>query len=161
MNSEKELKALKVSYELIVLDTPVHSVKDVQLICGCKEEEVIKTLVFVGVDNVIVLVLGNKKADIGKVRGLMRDKELRMAKAEEVKAITNYSIGSVSPFGIEPYIKQIADSEILNLPFLYLGSGKSDVVIKMSQSEFRKSFMGLFASISGQSLGVKNENPVY
>ncbi|BFT95196.1 MAG: YbaK/EbsC family protein [Minisyncoccus archaeiphilus] len=148
MNSEKELNVLGANYELIILDEPVHSVKDVQSICGCREEEVVKTLVFVGEKNLIILIPGNKKADLSKIRELIGDQELRMAKVEEVKAITNYSVGSVSPFGIDSDIKQIADSEILNLSFLYLGSGKSNVLVKITQSDFKKSFRGIFASIS-------------
>ena len=91
---------------------------------------------------------GDKRANIAKIEAILGERGLRMAKPEEVKVLTGYSVGSVSPFGIDPEIKQIADDSTQSLPSLFLGSGKNDVLIKMSQTEFGKSFQGTFASIS-------------
>ena len=148
INSEKELKASGVSYELITLTQPVHSVHDVQVACKCEASEVIKTLVFIGSNPIVVVMPGDKRANIAKLEKLTGENGLRMAKPVEVKALTGYDVGSVSPFGVNQAIKQIADSSTLSLPSLILGSGKSDSLIKISQSEFGKAFHGTFASIS-------------
>ena len=148
LSSEKELKSMGVDFELVVLTQAVHSVHDVQVACKCKASEVIKTLVFIGSDPIIVIMPGDKMVNISKIEEMAGKRNLRMAKPEEVTAITGYGVGSVSPFGINPEIKQIADNSILTLPSLFLGSGKSDVLIKINQAEFVKSFRGNFASIS-------------
>ena len=148
INTEKELESMGIKFELIILTQAVHSVRDVQKVCKCEVSEVIKTLVFVGNNPIVVIMPGDKKANIAKIEELTGEQNLRMAKPEEVKAITGYKVGTVSPFGISPEVKQIADNSILTLSSLFLGSGKSDVLIKMNQTEFVKSFRGNFALIS-------------
>ncbi len=148
MNSEKELRDKGVDFELIPLTQTVHSVHDVQVACKCEASEVIKTLIFIGSKPIVVILPGDKRANIAKIEELIGERGLRMAKPAEVMALTGYSVGSVSPFGINPAIKQIADSSTLSLPSLFLGSGKSDVLVKISQTEFGKAFRGTFASIS-------------
>jgi len=148
MNAEKELKAKGVNFELIHLTQTVHSVHDVKVACKCEASEVIKTLVFIGRTPIVVILPGDKRANVAKIETFIGERGLRMAKPEEVKVLTGYSVGSVSPFGIDPEIKQIADDSISTLPSLFIGSGKSDVLIKIAQTEFTKSFRGTFASIS-------------
>jgi prolyl-tRNA editing enzyme YbaK/EbsC (Cys-tRNA(Pro) deacylase) len=135
ISSEKELKGKGVSYELITLTQPVHSVHDVQLACKCEASEVIKTLVFIGSNSIVVVMPGDKRANITKIEKLTGEHGLRMAKPAEVKTLTGYDVGSVTPFGVNEAIKQIADNSVLTLPSLILGSGKSDSLIKISQSE--------------------------
>ena len=149
MESKKELKNKKVVFELIPLNQVVHSVNDVQTACKCEVSEIIKTLVFtIGNNPVIIILPGNKRANIAKIENILGEKGLRMAKPDEVKKFTGYIVGSVSPFGIEPKIKQIADNSILNLSSLLFGSGENDVIIKISRTEFSKAFEGIFAQIS-------------
>ncbi len=148
INSEKELKDRGIDFELIPLTKKVHTVHDVQVTCKCEASEVIKTLVFIGSNPVVVIMPGDKRVNIAKLEKLAREHGLRMAKPAEVMALTGYDIGSVSPFGINPAIKQIADDSILTLSSLFLGSGKSNILIKISQVEFGKSFRGIFASVS-------------
>lgn len=148
MNSERELRDKGVDFELVPLTQTVHTVHDVQMACKCEASEVIKTLVFIGSNPVVAIMPGDKRANIAKIEELTGQRGLRMAKPAEVMALTGYGVGSVSPFGINPVIKQIADNSVLTLSSLFLGSGKSDVLIKISQTEFSKSFRGTFASIS-------------
>jgi prolyl-tRNA editing enzyme YbaK/EbsC (Cys-tRNA(Pro) deacylase) len=148
MKSKKELTRKGVDFELIPLTQTVHTVHDVQIACKCEASEVIKTLIFIGNNPIVVIIPGDKKANITKIKELTGEQNLRMAKPPEVTTLTDYSVGSVSPFGINPEIKQIADNSILALSSLFLGSGKSDVLIKISQANFSKSFQGAFALIS-------------
>lgn len=148
MNSERDLRDRGIDFELVALTQTVHTVHDVQVACKCEASEVIKTLVFIGSNPIVVIIPGDKRADVAKIEEIAGEHGLRMAKPSEVMAFTGYSVGSVSPFGINPAIKQIADNSVLMLSSLFLGSGKSDVLIKISQTEFGKSFRGTFASIS-------------
>lgn len=144
LNSEKELKSKGINFELITLTKPVHSVRDVEVACNCSVLEVIKTLVFVGSRPVLVVLPGDKMADVNKIKDFVGEKELRMAKPAEVLQLTGYGVGAVSPFGINSNIKQIADKSIFEVPFLFIGSGESNILIKMSKDEFVKAFSGDF-----------------
>lgn len=144
----EELTKAGAHFEAIVLTQSVHSVSDVEKACGCQAAEVIKTLLFIGNAPVMAILPGDKKADVEKLKTLLHESSLRMATKEEVFSLTGYTVGSVSPFGIDSLIKKVADQSILSLPFLIMGSGKSDTLIKLNQSEFSKSFQGITALIS-------------
>ncbi len=148
LKSKKELVDKGIDFQLIPLIHQVHSVRDVQIACKCEASEVIKTMVFIGDNPIIIILPGDKKADINKIKALIGVQDLRMAKPEEISNLTGYDVGSISPFGINSIIKQIADNSILSLTSLILGSGQGDILIMISQVEFRKSFRGTFASIT-------------
>jgi prolyl-tRNA editing enzyme YbaK/EbsC (Cys-tRNA(Pro) deacylase) len=143
-----ELENAGARFEIIKLAESVHSVSDVEKACGCQTAEVIKTLLFIGRKPVMVILSGDKRADTEKIKGLFKEDLLRMATKEEVLALTGYAVGSVSPFGINPDIRQIADESIWSLPSLIMGSGKNDVLIRLKTPEFAKAFRGSFAPIS-------------
>ena len=60
MKSEKELMDKDINFELISLTQSVHSVRDVQKICKCEAQEVMKTLIFIGSNPIIVIMPGNQ-----------------------------------------------------------------------------------------------------
>lgn len=144
----ESLERAGVQFEIIPLEQSVHSVRDVEIACKCKTEEVIKTLLLIGNEPVMVVLPGDKKADMEKIKRTLSETSLRMATKDEVLNLTGYTVGSVTPFGINPSVKQIADESVLLLTSLILGSGKSDVLIKLNQSEFGKAFQGTFAPIA-------------
>jgi len=148
MRSEKELGDKGVEFELINLGQVVHSVHDVQVACKCEASEVIKTLLMIGESPIMIVLPGDKRANISRIKEFTGEQNLRMAKPAEVLAITGYSVGSVSPFGVSPSIRQVADNSVRALGSLFMGSGKNDVLIKMGQAEFNKAFRGTFAGIS-------------
>jgi len=148
LTSAQELEKTGINFTLIPLSQSVHSVQDVQNACNCKAEEVIKTLVLIGKNPIIVMLPGNKKADLEKIKIVIGEEALRMAKPDKVIKITGFSVGAVSPFGIISDVRQIADNSIMDLSDLFLGSGKSDVLIKIGQDDFKNAFRGSYASIS-------------
>lgn len=143
-----ELEKSGARFEIVPLTESVHSVSDVEKACGCQTAEVIKTLLFIGQKPIIAILPGDKRADQKKIQELFNENSLRMATKEEVLALTGYSVGSVSPFGINPEIRQIADESIRSLSSLIMGSGQHDVLIRLELPEFTKAFRGSFASIS-------------
>ena len=143
-----ELESMGAQFEIIELAQSVHSVSDVEKACGCQTAEVIKTLLFIGRKPIMVVLPGDKRAEVGKIKGLLNEDSLRMATKEEVLALTGYAVGSVSPFGISSEIEQVADESIRSLSSLIMGSGKNDTLIRLEMPEFNKTFRGSFSPIS-------------
>ncbi len=147
LKSTAELIKAKVSFETIIIPSEVHTVEDVEKACNCTKSEVIKTLLFVGQEPVVVLVTGDKKVDLEKLKKVRSDNSLRMASKEEVSNITGFAVGTVSPFGLRK-VDVIADQAVQALDSLIMGSGQNNILIKMAGSEFIKSFRGSFVSIA-------------
>ncbi len=144
----QELEKKAISFEKIVIPNGVHTVEDVQRACRCAKAEVIKALLFVGKKPVVVLMTGDKKVDIEKLKKARGDDTLRMADKNEVSNITGYAVGAVSPFGLRGSIDVIADQGVQALASLIMGSGKDDTLLKMSQSEFVRAFKGIFVPLA-------------
>ena len=147
LKSTTELTKIGVSFEIITIPNGVHTVEDVERACNCTKSEVIKTLLFVGRKPVVVLMTGDKKVDLEKLKRLRGDDSLRMANKEEVGNITGFAVGTVSPFGLRE-VDIIADKAVQDLSALIMGSGKNDTLIKMTGSEFIKSFVGSFVPVA-------------
>ncbi|MFB6174967.1 MAG: YbaK/EbsC family protein [Candidatus Nanohalobium sp.] len=77
---------------------------------GVDEEEIVKTLVFVGERPVAVLCPGDTSVSESKLEDLTSS-EVRMARPDEVEEATGYYVGGVSPFDLE--IPVYMEEEIL------------------------------------------------
>lgn len=148
LKSITELKQVGASFEEIVVPNGVHTVEDVELACQCTKVEVIKTLLFVGLKPILVLVTGDRKVNLQKLKTIFNDDSLRMASKNEVSNITGFNVGSVSPFGLRKSIEIIADQDVQNLTSLILGSGKDDTLLKISQLDFVHAFKGKFVPLA-------------
>ena len=148
LKSTIELTKKGTSFEKIVVPNGVHTVEDVQRACQCAKDEVIKTLLFVGKKPVVVLMTGDKRVDVAKLKKVRGDESLRMANKSEVSNITGYAVGTVSPFGLRGETEVIADQDVQTLAFLIMGSGKADTLLKMTQTEFANAFGGSFTPLA-------------
>ena len=75
----------------------------------------VKSLIFkINLDEFkLVLVRGDKKADVGKLKLIVNSKNIRLASPEEVLRISGCEIGSVHPFGMLMGLEIIMDKSIL------------------------------------------------
>ncbi len=138
---------MEAIFETIIVPNGVHTVEDVELACKCSRPEVIKTLLFIGRRPVVVLMTGDKKVSLDKLKEIRGDKSLRLASRDEVSDLTGVLAGTVSPFGLAE-VDVIADRRVMELESLIMGSGKSDTLLKMTGSEFRKLYKGSFEAVS-------------
>ena len=67
---------------------------------NCDVGAIVKSLVFRTDDELtLCLVAGDKKASLNLIKKTINSKDVSMASAEDVKKITGYTIGGVSPVG--------------------------------------------------------------
>ena len=107
IKSIEYLKNKDIDFKIIHLDEIPKTAQDVERIYGCLLQQVLKTLIFICESEPVIVVLpGDKRGDINKLREVVNQKTFRMAKPQEVEKITGYTIGGVSPFGIERIVKK-------------------------------------------------------
>ena len=97
---QKLLKEFNPNQDVITLDQSARTAKEAASSLGCEVGAIIKSLLFKTEKNFILcLVAGDKKASLNKIKKFLKLKNVFMAAAEDVKIITGYTIGGVSPIG--------------------------------------------------------------
>lgn len=90
---------------------------------------IVKSLLFVGDDPVLALVQGNKQVSRDKLGRAVGEDKLNLASPEQVKDITGYRVGGVSPFDLD--IDVIIDEDIMELDKAYPAAGSTSVGVKI------------------------------
>ncbi len=148
MKSTNYLKNKNIEFKTIHLDKIPRTAQDVEKIYGCPLHQVLKTLIFIGKTKQVIVVLpGDKRVDMNKLKEITKENNLRMAKPDEVEEITGYTIGGVSPFGIEKNVKKIIDESVFKIKTVNIGSGKVEIGIELNSEELKKAWDGIITNI--------------
>jgi len=148
MKSIEYLKSKNIEFKIIELKEIPRSAQDVERLYGCPLHQVLKTLVLIGDrEPVLVVVPGDKRVNIEKLKKVAKQNSFRMAKPDEVQNITGYSIGGVTPFGAKSNIQKVIDQSIFQEKTINIGSGKAEIGIEMSSESLRKVWDGFIADV--------------
>ena len=91
----------------------------------------------------LCLISGDKKASLNKIKKTLRIKDASMASAENVKNITGFSIGGVSPIGHLNKIDILIDKSLMRFDILYAAAGHPNCVFKTNFEDLKKITNGL------------------
>jgi|Deesub1362B_J571_1020462.scaffolds.fasta_scaffold00068_20 prolyl-tRNA editing enzyme YbaK/EbsC (Cys-tRNA(Pro) deacylase) len=120
-----------------VLHTPdVPTVEKAMERVGCEKRQIFKSVVFISETGkgYIAVVDGDSKVDKSKLEKLVGEK-LRIASKDEVKRLTGYDVGGVSPFGVSCEV--FVDERVFENELVY-GGGDSSHLIEISPEELLK-----------------------
>ena len=111
LRAEKSLKQFSPDLKVIVLEQTARTANDAATALGCKVGAIVKSLLFKTGDSfVLCLVSGDKRCSLNKLKKIKNQKDISMANPDEVKEITGFTIGGVSPVGhlkpLEIYIDE-------------------------------------------------------
>ena len=97
---EKSLKEFDPKQNVIVLKSSARTALEAASSLDCEVGAIVKSLLFKTENTfTLCLVAGDKKASLNKIKKELNIKDASMATAEEVKDITGFTIGGVSPIG--------------------------------------------------------------
>ncbi|MDN5358256.1 MAG: Cys-tRNA(Pro)/Cys-tRNA(Cys) deacylase [Candidatus Diapherotrites archaeon] len=135
--------------EVIRFAKPVRTVEDVEKM-GIPPKAVVKTLI-VKVDDsfVAVLIRGDAKLDLNKLKRVFGARSARMASPPEVREVTGVSIGAVSP--LMPYakrIKVIIDKGVFELEDAYGGGGDEKALVLFHPREVAEKLNAMIADVA-------------
>ena len=130
---EKYLKEFDTNLEVISLETSARTAAEAASSLKCEVGAIVKSLLFSADDKFILcLVSGDKKASLNKLKKNLNIKNMEMAKAEDVKQITGYTIGGVSPVGHLKKVNIYIDKNLDRFKDLYAAAGHPNCVFKIS-----------------------------
>ena len=146
---EDKLKVFDPKLAVIVLETSARTALEAASSLGCEVGAIVKSLLF-KTDNsfTLFLVSGDKRASLNKIKKNLIIKDASMASADEVKKITGFTIGGVSPIGHLNKIPIIIDNSLERFENLYAAAGHSNCVFKIDFTNLQKITKGLVKEIT-------------
>ena len=132
LRAEKSLKQFNPDLEVIELEQTARTANDAATALGCKVGAIVKSLLFRAGDSfVLCLVSGDKRCSLNKLKKILDEKDVSMANPEEVKRITGYTIGGVSPTGHLTKTKIYIDENLENFKSIFAAAGHPNAVFEI------------------------------
>ena len=131
--AEKSIKEFDPNLKIIFLDQTARTAQDAATALGCNVGAIVKSLLFsAGEGFVLCLVSGDKKCSLSKLKKIINKKDVSMAKPDDVKKITGYTIGGVSPVGHLTRIKIFIDTSLERFTEVFAAAGHPNCVFKIN-----------------------------
>jgi Cys-tRNA(Pro) deacylase len=134
--AEKSIKDFDPNLEIICLEQTARTANDAATALGCNTGAIVKSLLFSTGDNfVLCLVSGDKKCSLKKLKEILNEKNISMANPNDVKKITGYTIGGVSPVGHLNKVKIFIDTNLERFTTVFAAAGHPNCVFKIDFSQ--------------------------
>ena len=146
---ERILREFDSSQKVIVLNTSARTAFEAASSLGCEVGAIVKSLLFRTENSFILcLIAGDKKGSLNKIKRLLNIKDASMAAADDVKNITGYTIGGVSPIGHLNKIDILIDNSLERFTYLFAAAGHPNCVFKIDFKNLQKITNGSIQDIS-------------
>ena len=130
--AEKSIKEFDQNLEVICLEKTARTAEDAATALGCNVGAIVKSLLFsMGKSFVLCLVSGDKRCSLNKLKKILNEKNVSMASPEDVKKVTGYTIGGVSPTGHLFKIKIFIDENLKNYTSIFAAAGHPNAVFEI------------------------------
>ena len=145
---EAYLKKFDNKQKVISLETSARTALEAASSLGCEVGAIIKSLLFKAENKFILcLIAGDKKASLNKIKKNLKIKDVSMASPEEVKDITGFTIGGVSPIGHLNKIDVFIDNSLERFENLYAAAGHPNCIFKINFVDLQKITLGSIREI--------------
>ena len=147
--AEKALKKFDPKQSVISLNTSARTANDAASSLGCEVGAIVKSLLFKTEDSFILcLIAGDKRASLKKIKKTLNTKDASMASADEVKNVTGYTIGGVSPVGHLNKVDIFIDESLARFTNLFAAAGHPYSIFKINFENLCKITNGSVKDIS-------------
>ena len=137
--AEKSLKEFNADFNVITLNSSARTAQEAASSLGCEVGAIIKSLLFKTENSfTLCLVAGDKRASLNSIKKSLKIKDASMASAEDVKNITGYTIGGVSPVGHLKKIEILIDKSLSRFNSLFAAAGHPNCVFKIDFTKLQK-----------------------
>ena len=147
--AEKSIKEFDQNLEIICLEQTARTAQDAATALGCNVGAIVKSLLFHSSDRfVLCLVSGDKRCSLNKLKKILDEKDVSMAKPDDVKKITGYTIGGVSPVGHLNKVKIYIDTNLERFKTVFAAAGHPNCVFKIEFNQLTKLIYGEIKEIT-------------
>ena len=136
---QKLLEEFDPNQDVILLDSSARTALEAASSLNCEVGAIVKSLVFkTEKEYTLCLVAGDKKASLNKIKKILNIKDAYMASANDVKNVTGFTIGGVSPIGHLNKLNVLIDSSLERFKYLFAAAGHPNCVFKISFIDLNK-----------------------
>ena len=141
--AQKSIKEFDPDLKVIVLEKTARTANDAASALGCEVGAIVKSLLFkTGENYVLCLVSGDKKCSLNNLKKILNEKDVSMASPEDVKRVTGYTIGGVSPTGHLIEINTYIDENLKNFNSIFAAAGHPNAVFKIDFENLKALTLG-------------------
>ena len=146
---EKILNNFDSQLKVSVLDTSARTAVEAAASLGCEVGAIVKSLLFKTENTFcLCLVAGDKKASLNKIKNILNKKDVSMASSDEVKNITGFSIGGVSPIGHINKVDIFIDNSLERFISLFAAAGHPNCIFEINFKNLQIITNGLIKDIT-------------
>ena len=145
----QKLKHFDESLSVIVLDSSARTAQDAANSLNTEVGSIVKSL-FLRTKNsfLLCLVAGDKRCSLNKIKKILNEKDVSMGSADQVKEITGFTIGGVSPVAHLNPLKIYIDESLSRFKNIYGAAGHPNCVFKIDFINLQKITNGEVMDIS-------------
>tara|TARA_Y100000590_G_scaffold138673_1_gene158764 strand:+ start:453 stop:935 length:483 start_codon:yes stop_codon:yes gene_type:complete len=145
----KKLEEFDKSLKIVLLESTARTAIDAAKSLNTEVGSIVKSLLLRTKSSYLLcLIAGDKKCSLNKLKKILKEKDLSMASANEVKEVTGFTIGGVSPIGHLKDIKVYIDNSLSRFETIYAAAGHPHCIFKISFEEIKKITSGSAMDIS-------------
>ena len=135
----QKLKDFDKNLNVVVLESSARTAQDAAKSLNTEVGSIVKSL-FLRTKNsfLLCLVAGDKRCSLNKIKKILDEKDVSMASADQVKEITGFTIGGVSPIGHLNPVKIFIDQSLSRFENIYGAAGHPNCIFKINFSDLKK-----------------------
>ena len=142
---QKKLEEFSKELKAIVLNSSARTAQQAAESLNTEVGSIVKSLLFKTEDGYLLcLISGDKRCSLNKLKKILNEKDVSMANPDDVKKITGYTIGGVSPTGHLTKIKIFIDETLNRFSSIFAAAGHPNAVFEIN-------FENLIALTSGET----------
>ena len=143
------IKKFDDKLDIIVLDTTARTAEDAANSLKCQTGAIVKSLLFKADESFLIcLIAGDRRCSLNKLKKILQKKDVSMANADEVKSITGFSIGGVSPVAHISNLNILIDVSLKRFANVFAAAGHPNSVFKIEYNQLIKITKGSEKEIS-------------
>ena len=146
---QKKLDEYNKGLKAIVLNSSARTAQEAADSLNTEVGSIVKSLLFTTEDGfVLCLVSGDKRCSLNKLKKIKIQKDISMANPDQVKEVTGFTIGGVSPIGHLQEIEIFIDKELSRFKYIYAAAGHPNCIFKIDFDNLVKITNGFVKNIT-------------
>ena len=146
---QNKLDDFAKEFKAIVLNSSARTAEQAAESLNTEVGSIVKSLLFKTEDGfVLCLVSGDRRCSLNKLKKIKNQKDISMASADQVKKVTGFSIGGVSPVGHLQQIEIFIDEKLNRFNNIYAAAGHPNCIFKIDFDNLTKITKGSIKNIT-------------